>query len=306
MSETNLVTINDVGPRDGLQNQPVLVSAEDKLRLIKHLVAAGIKDIEVTAFVSPKAVPQMADAQEVFTQLPVDDAVNYSALIPNEKGYERAVASGARSVAVVLSATETMNQKNIRMSLQQTKDVCKSVIERAKSDGVESRAYIAVAFECPYEGQVDSDLIMRLSDEMFSSGVSEIIIADTIGAANPTQVFNMFEMLKQHFDLNNISAHFHDTRALALANVWAALQSGLRKFDASIGGLGGCPFAPGASGNVATEDLVLMLHQCGFQTGIDIDKLRLAISVAEELVERPLGGRMLPWLKSQEERAARK
>lgn len=306
MSESNFVTINDVGPRDGLQNQPAPVSAEGKLRLIKNLVAAGIKDIEVTAFVSPKAVPQMADAQEVFTQLPVNDGVNYSALIPNEKGYERAVASGARSVAVVLSATETMNQKNIRMSLEQAKDVCKSVIARAKSEGIESRAYIAVAFGCPYEGQVDSDLIMRLSEEMFSAGANEIIIADTIGAANPTQVFNMFEMLKQHFDLNNFSAHFHDTRALALANVWAALQSGLRKFDASIGGLGGCPFAPGASGNVATEDLVLMLQQCGFQTGIDLDKLRNAISVAEELVERPLGGRMLPWLKSQEERAARK
>lgn len=305
MPDNKFVTVNEVGPRDGLQNQPELLSTEGKLRLIRALVDAGIKSIEASAFVSPKAVPQMADAQDLFAALPTDDGVAYTALVPNEKGYERALVAGVKSVAVVLSATETMNQKNICMSLAQTRSVCSSVVKRAAEEGLESRAYIAVAFECPYEGPMSQDRVVELTQEMFDSGASEVVIADTIGAANPSAVFAMFERLKQSFPLQKLSAHFHDTRAMALANAWAALQVGLRKFDSSIGGLGGCPFAPGASGNVATEDLVLMLHQCGYRTGVDVDGMRRAITLAEELVKRPVGGRMLPWLKAQEEHAAR-
>lgn len=297
------VTVNDVGPRDGLQNQSVIVSTEDKVKLIKSLVAAGVRDIEAASFVSPKAVPQMADAHEVFAKLPEENTVNYSALVPNEKGYERAVAAGAKAVAVVLSATETMNKKNINMSLEQTRSVCNIIIRRANAEGIASRGYIAVAFTCPFEGPVAPDRVSELAAEMFDAGVSEVVIADTIGAANPTEVFNLFSLLAKRFDLKKLSAHFHDTRALALANVWAALQVGIRKFDSSIGGLGGCPFAPGAAGNLATEDLVLMLHQCGFETGIAVDRLRIAIEVAGELVHRPLGGRMMPWLVAQQDRA---
>ena len=306
MGADRFVIVNDVGPRDGLQNQPVQVPTAGKLKLIRRLLAAGLKHIEVTSFVSPKAVPQMADAAEVYAGLPPAADVEYSALIPNEKGYERARAAGARSVAVVLSATETMNRKNISMSLEQARAVSHAVVARARADAVTSRAYIAVAFECPYEGPVDAERVRLLAAELFERGADEVIIADTIGAANPQAVARLFERLGREFGTERLSAHFHDTRALALANAWAALQAGIRKFDASIGGLGGCPFAPGASGNVATEDLVLLLHQCGYATGIDVDKLCDAVAVASELIGAPLGGRMLPWRRAAQARAAAK
>lgn len=304
MTEKEFVTINEVGPRDGLQNQRVAVDTEGKLAIIDSLVRAGVKNIEVTSFVSPKAVPQMADAAQVFEGLPAKNEIHYSVLVPNEKGYQRAKSTGASSIAVVLSATETMNVKNIKMSLSQARTVCNSVISQAKEDGLESRGYISVAFACPFEGPVEAAIVVELAEEMFAHGADEVIIADTIGAANPAQVSNLFQLLTDQFGMemikNRFSAHFHDTRAMALANVWAALQSGIRKFDSSIGGLGGCPFAPGASGNLATEDVVLMLDQCGYQTGIDVDGLKDTIKIAEELVQHKLGGRMMPWLRSQE------
>jgi hydroxymethylglutaryl-CoA lyase len=306
MGADRFVIVNDVGPRDGLQNQPVQVPAAGKLKLIQHLLTAGLKHIEVTSFVSPKVVPQMADAAEVYAGLPAAADVEYSALIPNEKGYERARAAGARSVAVVLSATETMNQKNISMSLEKARSVSHAVVARARAEGIKSRAYIAVAFECPYEGPVDAERVRLLAADLFEKGADEVIIADTIGAANPGAVMRLFQRLGREFGVERLSAHFHDTRALALANAWAALEAGIRKFDASIGGLGGCPFAPGASGNVATEDLVMMLHQCGYTTGIDVDKLCDAVAVAADLIKAPLGGRMLPWLRAKQARAAAK
>lgn len=293
------ITINEVGLRDGLQNQPVHVSTESKLRLANMLVDAGVRHMEATSFVSPKAVPQLADAAELFLRLPAQDRVEYSALIPNEKGFERALTAGARSVGVVLSATDTMNRKNIRMSLDDTREVCNRIIGLAKDEGVRSRGYVAVAFECPFEGAVAQETVVRLADELYESGADEVIIADTIGAADPSVVFERFTALAQRFDVDRLTAHFHDTRALALANVWAATQAGIRKFDSSIGGLGGCPFAPGAAGNVATEDLVLMLTQCGYRTEIDIDQLIYAVREAGRVTERELGGRMLPWLQSQ-------
>lgn len=296
------VTVNEVGPRDGLQNQPRPIDAAGKLRLIQALVQAGVRHIEATSFVSPKAVPQMADAAELCAALPARSEVNYSVLVPNLKGYERARAAGTMTVAVVLSATETMNLRNINMTLAQARQVCRDVLVRACADGVAARAYIAVAFSCPYEGLTPAERVIELVEEMFAAGAAEVIIADTIGAASPTQVSDLFMTLVSRFGAQRLSGHFHDTRALALANVWAALQTGIRKFDSSVGGLGGCPFAPGASGNLATEDLVLMLTQCGYETGIDVARLRMAIKVAEDLVGRPLGGRMLPWLESQERR----
>lgn len=304
MSEQEFVSVNEVGLRDGLQNQATHVPTQGKIRLAEALVRAGITCMEATSFVSPRAVPQMADAAELFPSLPNPHEVDYSALIPNMKGYERAREVGVSNVALVLSATETMNQKNINMSLADTRRVCSEVLARAHADGVHTRAYVAVAFECPFEGKVPKDRVVELTAEMFGAGADEVIIADTIGAANPSGVFGLFSELTRHSDAKHLAAHFHDTRAMALANAWAALHAGIRKFDSSVGGLGGCPFAPGAAGNLATEDLVLMLDMCGFRTGIDITELRKAVRVASDLVGHELGGRTSAWLRAEDKRVS--
>ncbi len=288
------VIINDVGPRDGLQNDPATVSVEDRVALINALVDAGVPAVEVVSFVSPKAVPKMAGAARVVAALDLDQA-DFSALVPNHKGYELARDAGVRSVAVVLSATDTMNEKNINMDLETTVRVCEEIMNRAGEDGIRPRAYISVAVECPFEGLVPESRIEDLATRMFNAGALEVIIADTIGAANPAQVKSLFSRLVAAFDAQKLSAHFHDTRALALANVWQALECGIRKFDSSIGGLGGCPFAPGAAGNLATEDLASMMAQAGFHTGIDMDRLLEVVELVRTLVAHDLGGRSLAW-----------
>ena len=294
------VIVNDVGPRDGLQNDSTLVTSEDRVRLINSLLDAGVRSIEAASFVSPKAVPKMANADQVFAALN-QEAANFSALVPNLKGYELAKKAGARSVAVVLSATETMNQKNINMSLDQTISVCKEIVAQALRDGITPRSYLSVAVECPYEGMVEEQVIEDLSAMMFKAGAKEVIVADTIGAANPAQVKSLFTRLVSAFGATTISGHFHDTRAMALANTWQALECGIRKFDASIAGLGGCPFAPGASGNLATEDLVLMLNDAGLDTGIDLNKLLRSVELTRQLVNHPVGGRSMAYLNRRTE-----
>ncbi len=291
--------VNDVSPRDGLQNDPVAVSANDRAKLIEGLVNAGVPAVEVASFVSPRAVPRMAGAAEVVATLDLDQA-DFTALVPNRKGYELARAAGMRSVALVLAATETMNRENINMSLDQAVGVCRETLQQACMDGLRARAYVAVAFECPFEGQVSSAVVERLAAKMFAAGAEEVIIADTIGAGNPAQTKSLFGRLIAAFEAVRLSAHLHDTRALALANTWQALECGIRKFDASAGGLGGCPFAPGAAGNLATEDLISLLHQAGFHTGVDLPALLQVVSYIESLVGRPVGGRTLPWLRSKE------
>lgn len=294
------VIVNDVGPRDGLQNDSTLVTPEDRVRLINSLLDAGVRSIEAASFVSPKAVPKMANADQVFAALD-QEAADFSALVPNLKGYELAKKAGARSVAVVLSATETMNQKNINMSLDQTISVCKEIVAQALRDGITPRSYLSVAVECPYEGMVEEQVIEGLSAMMLEAGAKEVIVADTIGAANPAQVKSLFTRLVSAFGATTISGHFHDTRAMALANTWQALECGIRKFDASIAGLGGCPFAPGASGNLATEDLVLMLNEAGFDTGIDLNKLLRSVELTGQLVRHPVGGRSMAYLNRRTE-----
>lgn len=294
------VIVNDVGPRDGLQNDSTLVTPEDRVRLINSLLDAGVRSIEAASFVSPKAVPKMANADQVFAALD-QEAADFSALVPNLKGYELAKKAGARSVAVVLSATETMNQKNINMSLDQTISVCREIVAQALSDGITPRSYLSVAVECPYEGMVEEQVIEDLSAMMLEAGAKEVIVADTIGAANPAQVKSLFTRLVSAFGATTISGHFHDTRAMALANTWQALECGIRKFDASIAGLGGCPFAPGASGNLATEDLVLMLNEAGFDTGIDLNKLLRSVELTGQLVQHPVGGRSMAYLNRRTE-----
>jgi len=296
------VIVNEVGLRDGLQNQPRHVSVEGKLEMLDSLIAAGVRSVEVTSFVSPKAVPQMADATELYGRLPSDKGVTYEALVPNEKGYERAVAAGAKTIALVLASTQMMNEKNIGMSLERATEVNIAVIKRAKTEGIKPRSYISTAVGCPYEGNVAPEVIFNLAAQMFEAGAEEVAVADTIGSGDPAQVRFIFETLANRYGAERLAAHFHDTRGLALANTWAALECGVRKFDTSIGGLGGCPFAPGATGNVATEDVVHMVERCGFRTGIEIAGLRKAVAVAEKYTEQTLGGRVLSWIESQEKR----
>lgn len=294
------VLINEVGLRDGLQNQKVAVSLQDKLRLAQALVDSGIRAMEATSFVSPRAVPQMADADELFPGLPGPGRIAYSALVPNLRGLERAVRAGVSEVALVLSATETMNRRNINMGLEEATVVCEQTIVQAREQGIRAKAYVAVAFHCPFEGPVDPDVVLALGERMFTAGAQEVTIADTIGAAAPTGVFELLRRCVGEWDAGSISVHLHDTRALGLANAWAALQTGIRKFDASIGGIGGCPFAPGAAGNVATEDLVVLFEGCGYDTGIDLQELKKAVAFVGDLLGQPVGGRSSRWLALQD------
>ncbi len=293
------VTVNDVGPRDGLQNQPKILAPAERVALVRALLKAGMNHVEVGAFVSPKAVPAMAGADEVLAGLAEgesNDAV-FTVLIPNFKGYELATAAGAKSVCMVLYGSDAMAQANARMSREQAESATADILKQARNDGVRVTSTIAVAFACPFDGPVDSSLVEDIAGRFLELETDELCIADTIGAANPRQVRSLTASLVDQHGPERICCHFHDTRAMGLANVFAAVESGIRKFDASIGGLGGCPFAPGASGNVATEDVVMMLEQMGFDTGIDLDGLMRASELAQELTGTAPGGRASAWLK---------
>lgn len=302
---SNFVEINEVGLRDGLQNQSTLIPAKDKLKLADKLIQANIKFIEATSFVSPKAVPQMADAAEVLASLPALSTgknICYTALVPNMRGYDLAMANNVKSIAVVLATTDSFNQKNLNMSLEKTRTVCREIIQQAKQDNLKVRAYISGACACPYDGKQSVAIVRELTNDMVENGADEISIADTTGAGSPTQINEIFETLLMEHSPEKFNVHFHDTRGQAIAMSWEAIRMGIRKFDSSIAGLGGCPFAPGAKGNVATEDLVYMLHSSGFQTGIDFEKLMDAIAVAEEITQSKLGGKIMPWVKTQLEK----
>lgn len=298
------VRITEVGLRDGLQNQSHHASTQEKLRLAAALIDSGIKQLETVSFVHPKAVPQMADAAEVTAGLPQQAGLDYMALVPNLKGYERALAAGYRHIAVVLATTDSFNLRNLKMTLAETEAVCREVIARAKTDGVVARAYISGAFSCPYDGKQPVSVVQRLSESMIAAGATDIAISDTIGAGNPQQVKDILQPLVATHGAAIFSLHLHDTRGTALANTWAGIECGVRHFDASIGGLGGCPFAPGATGNVATEDVVHLLHEAGFETGINLDALYAAVNIAEAITQQAQGGRYTLWRRSQERRAA--
>lgn len=290
-------TVNDVGPRDGLQNQPRILAAGERVRLVRALLSAGVRHVEVGAFVSPKAVPAMAGADEVLRGLAGEREATLTVLIPNVKGYELATEAGARSVCMVLYGSEGMAQANARMSKAQAEEATAHILQRARADGVRVTATVAVAFECPFDGPVPPGSIREVVARFLELGADEVCVADTIGAANPAMVRSLTQQLVEDHGPGRLGCHFHDTRAMALANVYAAVESGIRTFDASIGGLGGCPFAPGASGNVATEDVVMMLEQMGFATGIDLDALMRAAELARELTGTAPGGRASAWLR---------
>ncbi len=291
------VIINDVGPRDGLQNQQKILRPDQRVRLIEALLGAGLGHIEVGAFVSPKAVPAMAGAAAVLAGLPTGDSSVFTVLVPNFKGYELARDAGAKSVSTVLYGTDAMAQANVRMSRAAAEQATAEIIASARQDGIRVTATIAVAFECPFDGPVDPSLPQEVIARFLELGADEVAIADTIGAANPKQVRSLTEVLVSEYGSGQLACHFHDTRAMGLANVFAAVESGIRKFDAAIGGLGGCPFAPGASGNVATEDVVMMLEQMGFDTGISLADLMQASALAQELTGTAPGGRAAAWLE---------
>ena len=296
------IIINDVGPRDGLQNQAKILSPAERLQLIEALIAAGVNDIEVGAFVSPKAVPAMAGTGEIAAGLPKGEQYNFSALIPNRKGYDLATAAGIKTVGMVVAASDTMNQKNINMSTERALAVTAEVLEQGKRDGVTTLAYLATAWECPFEGPMDEKYVLDTCEQLLKLGAAEVSFADTIGAADPAQVKSLAGKAVKAFGADKVYCHFHDTRAMGVANVFAGAEVGVRKFDASIGGLGGCPFAPGATGNVATEDVVLMLEQMGFDTGIDLGKLATAADLAAQLTGNCDGGHSTGWIKRQIEK----
>jgi hydroxymethylglutaryl-CoA lyase len=294
---TNHIIINDVGPRDGLQNQPKLLSKEQRLSLIRALIDANVPEIEVGAFVSPKSVPAMAGTAELFAELEYSSSL-FSALIPNMKGFELAMSAQVPVMSLVVATSNTMNLKNIRMTTEDSVKVSKDVLKVAKEQGAEVQAYVATAWACPFEGKISADKVFIITEQLLQAGASSIVIADTIGAANPLEVQQLMEAMASRFDVAQLSCHFHDTRAMGLANVYAAITAGVRKFDASIAGLGGCPFAPGASGNVATEDVVMMVEQMGFSTGIDMALLVKAADLAIDLTGTASGGNAKPWIEN--------
>ncbi len=292
----NKVVFTDVGPRDGLQNQPKILSVQERLALIAAIAEAGVRSIEVGSFVSPKAVPAMAGTDQVVAGLPAD-SVSYSALIPNKRGYELARDAGVKTVNMVLYASEGMAQKNVNMSIAQAEASTLDILASAQEDGISVVAAVATAFCCPYDGPTDPGVVRDITARFIDQGLEQIVLADTIGAANPGEVRALTEDLVRAHGAARIGCHFHDTRAMGVANVFAALESGIYHFDGSIAGLGGCPFAPGASGNVASEDVIMMLEQMGVDTGIDLDALLRASDLAEELTGTAPGGRAKAWLK---------
>ncbi|MED4925403.1 hydroxymethylglutaryl-CoA lyase [Anoxybacillus geothermalis] len=287
------VTIKEVGPRDGLQNEATPIATADKIAWINLLSETGLSYIEVTSFVHPKWIPQLADAVEVAAGIRRKAGVTYAALVPNEKGLERALGAGVDEVGVFMSASETHNQKNINKTIAATFPVLEAVVKTAKQAGKTVRGYVSTVFGCPYEGPVAVDQVLMVADRLLAMGVDELSLGDTIGVATPKQVEEVLTIVLRRFPADRIAMHFHDTRGTALANILVSMEMGITTFDSSLGGLGGCPYAPGASGNVATDDLVYMLHGMGIETGIDVEQLTKAALFIRDKIGRPLPSRYL-------------
>jgi hydroxymethylglutaryl-CoA lyase len=279
------VTIKEVGPRDGLQNEKQLVLSEDKIAWINSLSETGLSYVEVSSFVNPKWIPQLADASEVLRGIKRNKGVTYAALVPNIKGLDRALEADVDEVSVFMSASEGHNRSNINKSIAETYPVLEEVVKEAKMAGKTVRGYVSTVIACPYDGFVKPTQVREVADRLFSMGIDELSLGETIGVGVPNQVERLLDELLPHFNVSQLAMHFHDTRGTALANIVKSLEMGITTFDSALGGLGGCPYAKGASGNVATEDLLYMLHEMGIETGIDLD---LALKSAQ-LIERTLG-----------------
>jgi len=286
------VSIYEVSPRDGLQNEPTVVSLDAKKHLIRALMDAGLRRIEITSFVSPKWVPQLADAEELASTMRAPEGVTFSALCPNSKGLERALATGLPEIAVFMSASETHNMKNINKTIDRTIGVFSEIIPPAREAGLRVRGYLSTMWGCPYEGPVSADVSVKIARRLLDLGCYQVGLSDTIGTGTPRQTRDILLRALDVMEIDQISMHMHDTRGTALANILVGLEMGVRHFDASVGGLGGCPYAPGAAGNVATEDLVFLLQGMGIETGVDLDKVIEAGNVAERVLGRPLPGKV--------------
>jgi len=300
------VTIYEVGPRDGLQNEARQVPTADKIRFIDALVASGIKDIEITSFVSPKWIPQLADASEVARGVARPAGVRMSALVPNRRGLDTALAAGMKEIAVFMSASETHNKKNVNRTIAETLTAFDEVVPHALSQKVAVRAYLSTCFGCPYEGDVDPERVVEIVARLRDLGVYQVSVSDTIGVANPVQTEDVLSRVIAKVPLESIAVHFHDTQGTALANCFVAVTLGVTTIDSAAGGLGGCPYAPGASGNLATEDVVAMLHGMGVTTGIDLDKLTEASRTAATFVGHELPSKYLKAHVGKQARARRR
>jgi hydroxymethylglutaryl-CoA lyase len=288
------VTIVEVGPRDGLQNEKAAITTADKIAFVDRLTQAGHQVIEVSAFVSPKWVPQMADAAEVFAGITRAPGTRYTALAPNQQGRERAIAAGVSEVAIFAAASETFSRRNINQSIDESLANYAVVCRDATAAGISVRGYLSTCFVCPFEGRIDPQRVAELSARLMEIGVYQVAISDTIGAATPGDVLRVLEITAKPLRaLEGIALHFHDTRGTALANVLAALDYGVTTFDSSAGGLGGCPYAPGATGNLATEDLLFMLNGLGIDTGVDITAVAAASRAIEAKLDHKLPSRYL-------------
>ena len=282
------ITVVEVGPRDGLQNEHALIPTEMKVRFVDALSSAGLPAIEVTSFVSPKAIPQLADADDVLRAIKRKPGVRYPVLVPNERGFERALAAGAHEIAVFTAASETFNRHNINATIAESIERFKPVVAGAKKHDMRVRGYVSTCFGCPYEGPIRPAAVLDVVMKLLALGIDEISIGDTIGVATPGQVAELCALLLKKIDAGRLALHLHDTRGTALANVVAGLQSGVAIFDASAGGLGGCPFAPGAAGNLATEDLIYMLDGMGIESGVSLDKVVHASALLATQLNHPL------------------
>lgn len=270
----------EVAPRDGLQNESVLLSVEQKISLIEGIVNAGVSIIEIGSFVNPKAVPQMSDTDEVAQKIAREQGVEYRCLVANKKGVERALAAGITKVKLTLSASESHAKANLNKTIEELLDGFRDCVKYAHDNGAEASGAISTAFGCPFEGKISADKLIEITTRLCDLGIREISLSDTTGMANPRQVYDIASLMGETFPDVRWFLHFHNTRGMALANIVAGLQAGVIRYDAALAGIGGCPFAPGASGNAATEDVIHMLHEMGISTGIDLDKI---ISAADEL-----------------------
>jgi hydroxymethylglutaryl-CoA lyase len=268
-----VVKIVEVGPRDGLQSEPVNVPTAVKLELIARLAQAGLSTIEATAFVSPTWVPQMADQSEVMAGLVRRPGVAYPVLVPNLRGYQRALAAGAREIAVFVAATESFSRRNLNCSIEESLGRCAEVTQQARAHGIAVRGYVSCVLGCPYEGSVLPRAVAAVAAALYGMGCAEISLGDTIGAGTPLAARRLIEVVAQDVPLERLAGHYHDTYGMAAANIYASLEAGMRTFDSSVAGLGGCPYAPGASGNVATEDVVYLMRGLNIETGVDLERL---------------------------------
>ena len=286
------VSIYEVSLRDGLQNETKMLPLESKKQLVQALVSTGLQRIELTSFVSPRWIPQLSDADDLARQVKAPPGVVFSALVPNAKGLERARAAGLTEIAVFMSASETHNRKNTNRSIDSSLETFAEVVPPALEAGLKVRAYISTVWGCPYEGDVDPKRALDIALRLIALGCYQISLGDTIGIGTPVQTERILGVFLDKIAPDKLALHLHDTRGTALANALAGLALGVRDFDAAIGGLGGCPYAPGAAGNLATEDLVFMLHGMGIETGLDLDKLIEAGRLAEKIIGRPLPGKL--------------